>query len=88
MIKKLFAIALLMTCFGCASTGTFSDNMQPDGSYRIIAGGNAFASASDARNEAMMRALALCPNGYTKKSEMHGNDGLKPRHQLIIKCNE
>ncbi len=85
-LSLLFIVAIQVT--GCASTGVFADNMQPDGSYRIITGGNIIASADDAQNEAYARAEALCPSGYTKKSEMSGSLGLKPRHQLIVKCND
>lgn len=73
---------------GCATTRVYSDSMQPDGSYRILAGGNVIASADDARNEAHMRAQGLCPFGYRSLSEMQGSQGLKPRYQLIVMCNK
>lgn len=76
-------IALFLT--GCSSAGIFSDDMQPDGSYKILAGGNAFASVESTKKQVYARADALCPKGYELKSEM-ADTSIKPRYQIIVKC--
>jgi hypothetical protein len=85
-MKTLITALALCALFGCAQTGILSDSMQPDHSYRIIAGGNVVASGDDVRDTAQRRAKFLCPNGYETKSQLLDNSP-KPRYMLIVMCN-
>lgn len=87
MNKLVIILSLGVMLTGCASAGTFRSEMQPDGSYRIVTGGNAFSNQKDARNQAIAEAESLCPSGYDVKSETAGSQGLKPRYRMIIKCS-
>jgi hypothetical protein len=69
-------LALLLT--GCANIGIMSDDMQPDGTYKIRAGGNAIASDAGKIEAAHQHAKRLCPTGYDVKSSFEGT--------LIVKC--
>jgi hypothetical protein len=86
MKKSYFFAVILLALSSCSTSDVLSDDMQPDGTYRIVAGGNAFANQNDAKSVAYQRADGLCPNGYSKKSEMVSNLGIKPRYQLIVLC--
>jgi hypothetical protein len=82
-------VAIAVLCFvasGCAVTGINEDNMQPDGSYKIEAGGGGgFTSKEAVMDEALERAHQLCPRGYDERSRFC-DDKAKTTCIMVVKC--
>lgn len=80
---------LAITLFGLSGCATFlyGDNMQPDGSYKIVTGGNSFTPKDKIIEKAKQHASELCPNGYDTKS-LFCDDDAKTNCTAIVKCQE
>lgn len=83
-MKKLIIFAIILTA--CSSAGVRSDEMQPDGSYKIYSTGNAYASRERVMNTAKFRAQQICPKGYTQKSA-YCDDDIKIGCTMIVVCD-